>query len=91
MGYKYTTVSDGFPLDINPGLTWLDPNIKPEGQGGFQGLIEKLQNSWNEVTGEIYVSQDDVARIKDYHNKYQDGGFQGSLRQTFGAYIDFDQ
>ncbi len=65
-------------------------NIRPEGQGGFQGLIEKLQNSVDKDTGRIYVSQDDVARIKDYHNKYGGGGFQGRLIQIFGRHIDFD-
>lgn len=65
-------------------------NIKPEGQGGFQGLIEKLQNSVDADTGRIYVSQDDVARIKDYHNKYGGGGFQGRLIQIFGSHFDFD-
>jgi hypothetical protein len=64
-------------------------NIRPERQGGFQGLIERLQNSVNE-DGRIYVSQDDVDRIKDYHNKYGGGGFQGRLVQIFGAHIDFD-
>ena len=61
-------------------------NIKPEGQGGFQGLIEKLQNSVDKDTGRIYVSHDDVARIKDYHNKYGSGGFQGRLIQ-FGQVL----
>lgn len=65
-------------------------NIKPEGQGGFQGLIEKLQNNVDKNTGRIYVSQDDVVRIKDYHNKYGGGGFQGRLIQIFGSHIDFD-
>lgn len=65
-------------------------NIKPEGQGGFQGLLEKLQNSVDKDTGRIYVSQDDVARIKDYHNKYGGGGFQGRLVHIFGSHIDFN-
>lgn len=63
---------------------------QPEGQGGFQGLIEKLQNSVDKDTGRIYVSQDDVERIKDYHNKYGGGGFQGRLAQIFGSHIDFN-
>jgi len=54
-----------------------------EGQGGWQSLFRRLQDGYNQNTGEITVSSGDVVKLREYCNEYGDGGWQGRLRQIF--------
>lgn len=52
--------------------------LKPvRGQGGWQSLLRKLQS---QIEGNVLVlTQEDVARILRYREKYGSGGWQGRL------------
>ena len=49
------------------------------GQGGFQGLLRKIQAGINWTTGVLIISEADVGRVIRYAAKYGGGGFQGRL------------
>ena len=58
------------------------------GDGGFQTLIRRLQDSLNPGTGEIHVSTEDVARLRAYCNNYGAGGWQARLKRAFSRVIE---
>ena len=54
-----------------------------EGQGGFQTLIRRLRAAL-QPTGEVTISDRDVALIRRYRNEYGQGGWQDRLDTAFG-------
>ena len=59
-------------------------NPSSERNGGWQGLIVRLQRSLNRATGEIVLEARDVARIGRYALAYGNGGWESRLRAIFG-------
>lgn len=51
--------------------------------GGFQGLMVRLQNKINRVTRELHLTDDDLRRIPMYAFDYQNGGWEDRLKRAF--------
>ena len=61
--------------------------MKPiKGDGGFQGLMKKLQGKYNLETREIEVSEEEINRIFKYVS-YSEGGYESRLVEIFGRHI----
>ena len=58
-----------------------DPST--EGDGGYQGLLVKLQKQLNCETREISLDASDLRRIPDYAYSYGQGGWQDRLEGIF--------
>ena len=63
----------------------LDRPVK--GLGGFEGLMRRLQKQVNHATGEIKVSDDDLAEIQRCAFDYKQGGFEDRLVFIFGRVL----
>jgi hypothetical protein len=59
-------------------------NPSTAGDGGFQGLLVRLQRNVDASTGEIELSNDDLRRIPMYAFDYNNGGWESRLRRAFG-------
>ena len=59
----------------------------PQGQGGFQSLIKRLQTQVNNATSTIRLTDTDVEEIQHYAFDYKQGGFQGRLIAIFGRVL----
>jgi hypothetical protein len=55
--------------------------------GGFQGLLVKLQRQLNRLTGELELTPDDLRRIPKYAFDYRNGGWETRLRRAFGRVL----
>lgn len=53
------------------------------GSGGFQSLIEALQQKLDPITGHLALSTSDLEKIGRYAFDYGNGGFEGRLRKIF--------
>ena len=58
------------------------------GDGGFQGLLVKLQGQIDPRTNELRLNDTDVQRIRRYSVQYGDGGWQGRLLRVFVNKLD---
>ncbi len=63
-----------------------DPNTASD--GGFQGLLVKLQGQLDPQTNELSLDDTDVERIRRYSCQYGDGGWQGRLLRVFVDKLD---
>lgn len=59
-----------------------DPNSASE--GGFQGLLVRLQRKLNRETGELVLDEKDLQDIPKYAFDYKQGGWQKRLVAIFG-------
>jgi hypothetical protein len=55
--------------------------------GGFQGLLVKLQQKVDSDTGELELTADDLRRIPMYAFDYNNGGWENRLRRAFGRVL----
>ena len=61
--------------------------MKPiKGDGGFQGLMKKLQGNFNHDTKKIELSEAEIDRIFKYVS-YSEGGYESRLVDIFGNHI----
>ena len=65
-------------------------DVPVAGDGGFQALLRRLQLDLNTETGEICVSDTDVARISRYCTQYGQGGWQDRLARAFHRVLELD-
>lgn len=63
-----------------------DPSTASD--GGFQGLLVKLQGQVEPETNELSLNDADVERIRRYSEQYGDGGWQGRLLRVFVDKLD---
>ena len=49
------------------------------GNGGFQQFLRKIRNNVDSTTKTIYMTSDDIGRLRRYVENYGFGGFQGRL------------
>jgi len=63
-----------------------DPSTASD--GGFQGLLVKLQGQVDRKTNELWLDDTDVERIRRYSKQYGDGGWQGRLLRGFVDKLD---
>ncbi len=54
------------------------------GQGGFQSLLQRIQNQLNEQE-RLILDIDDIRQIRRYQSRYGTGGFQGRLDAILAA------
>lgn len=59
-------------------------NPSTAGDGGFQGLLVRLQKNVDASSGELTLSDDDLRRIPMYAFDYNNGGWESRLRRAFG-------
>lgn len=59
-----------------------DPDTAAE--GGFQGLLVRLQRKCDPTTGKILLSGDDLEKIPKCAFDYKNGGWQDQLLAIFG-------
>ena len=52
-----------------------------QGSGGFQSLMSKLQNNFNERNNTLKVDKDLLKKILKYTFDYQNGGWQDRLEK----------
>ena len=57
------------------------------GQGGWQGLLERLCTKLNSGTGRITLTDDDIESIRRYAFHYGNGGFESRLRRIFERHL----
>ena len=57
-----------------------------KGDGGFQGLMKKLQGNFNPNTNEIVLSEAEIDRIFKYVS-YSEGGYESRLTDILGRHI----
>lgn len=77
MGRKVTLNSGEIAeLDIQDPAT--------EKNGGYQGLLVRLQKALDRTTGELYINDEDLLRIPKYAYNYGNGGWQNRLTRIFG-------
>lgn len=62
-----------------------DPRTK--GDGGYQGLLVKLQRRIDRVTGVIDLKSDDLEKIPRYAFNYGQGGWENRLVGIFGRVL----
>jgi hypothetical protein len=55
--------------------------------GGFQGLMVKLQTQCDRSTGHITLDTEDVRRIPQYAFDYNNGGWEDRLKRAFGRHL----
>jgi len=55
-----------------------------EGNGGWQGLMVRLQRACDEQTGIINIPDKDLVRISKYAFDMGQGGWEDRLIKTFG-------
>jgi hypothetical protein len=55
--------------------------------GGWQGLLVKLQNHYNPATREISLDAEDLRRIPAYAFDYGRGGWEARLTGIFGRVL----
>lgn len=58
-----------------------NPNTKED--GGWQRLLVKLQEQFNNKTKEIILYPEDIERIQKYAFKYGNGGWENRLKGIF--------
>ena len=51
--------------------------------GGFQGLLVRLQGRCDQATGELHLSMTDRERIPRYAFDYKNGGWEDQLLSIF--------
>ena len=71
--------------DLND-LNRQDPGTA--GDGGFQGLLVKLQQQADPKNRELRLEDTDVERIRRYSKQYGDGGWQHRLLRVFVDKLD---
>lgn len=59
-----------------------DPSTGPD--GGWQGLLVRLQNKVNRATGELVLDAQDLEQIPRYAFDYGNGGWEDRLTGIFG-------
>jgi hypothetical protein len=59
-------------------------NQPPNGSGGFQTFIKRLQSQVNHATSEVRLTDDDVSDLQHYAFDFKQGGFQDRLIAIFG-------
>jgi hypothetical protein len=59
-----------------------DPAV--ENDGGWQGLLGRLQKGVNQSTGFLTIIPKDVERIPRYAFDYGNGGWENTLKAIFG-------
>ena len=57
------------------------------GQGGWQGLLERLQALLDQATGEMNLSDEERGCICRHAFDYGNGGWENRLRQIFGRHL----
>ncbi len=67
-------------------LNQQDPSTA--GDGGFQGLLVKLQKQIDPETNELQLDDDDVRRIRRCREQYGDGGWQRRLPRVLVDNLD---
>ena len=60
-----------------------------QNRGGFQRFLIGLQSRVNRVSGEIDLSEAEIATILKYGRNPRRGGWQTSIRKIFGNHFDF--
>lgn len=55
--------------------------------GGYQGLLVRLQGNTNRTTGELLLSDSDLERIPRYAFDYGNGGWEGRLMGIFQRHL----
>lgn len=65
-----------------------DPRTKKD--GGFQGLMVRLQTRIDRGTGTIRLTASDLRRIPMYAFKYNNGGWEDRLKNAFGRTLGQD-
>ena len=60
------------------------------GGGGWQSRLVKFQQMVNKTTGELSLTDDDVAWIKKYGSHPEDGSWQKWIRRAFERHIELD-
>jgi hypothetical protein len=62
-------------------------NRQPQGSGGFQSLIKRLQSQVNPATREVRLTDTDVEELQHYAFDFKQGGFQDRLVAIFGRVL----
>ena len=62
-------------------------NEETPGQGGFQDLLERLQQRLDTHTGELTLTDADLERIRRYAFKYGKGGWEDRLIAMFSRHL----
>ena len=57
------------------------------GQGGWQGLLERLQALLDHLRGEMNLSDEERGCICRYAFDYGNGGWENRLRLIFGRHL----
>ena len=60
------------------------------GQGGFQSLMVKLQDKFNDKTMTLLLTKQDLERIPRYAFNYSKGGWESRLRRIFARVLGPD-
>jgi hypothetical protein len=60
-----------------------------ERRGGFQRFLIGLQSRANRVTGEMFLSEPEMAMILRHGRNPRRGGWQTSIRRIFGRHFNF--
>ena len=61
-----------------------------ESDGGFQGLLIRLQNNTDPATGALTLFPEDLERIQRYAFDYGNGGWEARLRSMFERHLGSD-
>jgi len=69
-----------WPLEAYVNVEYL-LNLPINGSGGWQNLLEFLQDNVDEEEETIHLDADDVERILRYANCYRTGGYQRHLTE----------
>ncbi len=62
-----------------------DPSARKD--GGWQSLLVKLQDQFDETTMVITLDDRDLERIPRYAFNYGNGGWEGRLSGVFGRHL----
>ena len=59
-----------------------------EGQGGFQSLMERLQDGYDEDENTLTISEKDQERLPRYADDYGNGGWEDQIEAIVGDELD---
>ena len=62
-----------------------DPDRRED--GGYQGLLVRLQNNTNPDTGALRLTPEDLERIRRYAFDYGNGGWEDRLTAIFARHL----
>ncbi len=79
-----------YKLNENEEALLLKQNPSTKSDGGWQGLLVRLENKYNPNTKEITLSQGDIEKIQQYAFGYGNGGWESRLRGIFERHLGID-